>query len=59
MRAIVRFLPEEVGRMVTMHACWSADNGVETSVFPTEDEAIEFCRKRWRMEPVVLGGDPS
>lgn len=52
--SVVRFLPEEVGPMVTMHACWSADNGYETAVFPTKDEAVLFCRRRWHSEPVIV-----
>lgn len=51
MRVVVEFLPEQIGQMVTFHACWSADNGSETAVFPTKEEAIEFCHKRWRRGP--------
>ena len=52
-KAIVAYCPEVVDPMVTMHACWSADNGHETAVFPTERDAIDFAWKRWRMEAVV------
>jgi len=45
--------------MVTMHACWGADFMGETAVFPTMDEAVAFCHKRWKREPRVdaSGGD--
>lgn len=52
-RATVEYKPEEPGEMVTMHACWVADNGYETAVFPTKEEAIAFCRRRWKLEPTV------
>jgi hypothetical protein len=49
----VFYQPEKRGRLVTLHACWVADNGYETAVFPTQEEAVEFARKRWRQEPVI------
>lgn len=52
-RPLVWFIPETKGRMVTMHACWGADYCGETGAFPTEAEAVEFCRKRWKKEPVI------
>lgn len=48
-RAVVRFLPETDGHLVVMKACWSADNGYETAVFATRDEAVDFAWKRWRV----------
>ena len=50
---LVWFIPERPGRMVTMHACWGADFAGETAVFPTEAEAVAFCRRRWRREPRI------
>ena len=47
--ALVWFSPEEPGEIVTLHAYWGADNGVETATFPTKAEAIEFCWRRWRV----------
>lgn len=47
--AKVWFIPEEVGKMVTIHAHWGADNGYETSTFLTKDEAIDFCWRRWKI----------
>lgn len=58
MRAVVEYVPEERGSLVTMHACWLADNGCETAVFPTKQEAIDFCWKRWGMRARVIG-DPE
>lgn len=52
-RPLVWFIPEKRGRMVTMHACWGADFMGETAVFPTMDEAVAFCHKRWKREPRV------
>ena len=52
--AVVQHWPEERGHMVTMHACWSADNGIETAVFPTKQEAIDFCWRRWRLRARVI-----
>ncbi len=52
---LVWFIPEQSGVMVTMHACWGADFAGETAVFPTEGEAVEFCRKHWRREPGTRG----
>lgn len=49
--AKVWFIPEEVGDMVTLHARWGADNGIETSTFLTQQEAIDFCWRRWRVPP--------
>lgn len=51
---VVGFVPEDVGPMVTLHAHWYADNGYETAVFPTEQEAVAFARRRWRREPIVM-----
>lgn len=48
-RATVEFRPEEDGPLVTFKACWSADFRGETAVFVTQEEAVEFCWKRWRV----------
>lgn len=53
--AIVEFRPEERGPLVTWHACWLADDGYETSVFATRSEAVDYCHRRWGMEPTVIG----
>lgn len=52
-KPLVWFIPEDVGPLVTMHACWGADFYGETAVFPTQAEAVEFCRKRWNREPSI------
>ncbi len=52
-KPLVWFIPEKRGLMVTLHACWGADFGGETAVFPTEAEAVAFCHKRWKCEPRV------
>lgn len=52
-RPLVWSIPEKVGRLVTTHACWGADFIGQTAVFPTEAEAVDFCRKRWGREPRV------
>lgn len=55
-RPLVWFIPEQPGPMVTMHACWGADFMGETAVFPTKEEAVDFCWKRWRRaDPIVKG----
>lgn len=54
LRATVFSTPEQVGRLVTIHAGWAADNGYETAAFATKDEAIEFCWKRWRVPPEAI-----
>lgn len=53
MSATVFWKPEDVSPMVTLHACWVADNGYETAVFPTEAAAVDFCWKRWRTKPRI------
>lgn len=52
-RPLVWFIPERPGRMVTMHACWGTDYHGSTAVFPTEAEAVAFCRQLWKREPRV------
>jgi hypothetical protein len=53
------FMPEEPGPMVTLHASWGADFTGETSAFLTKEEAIEFCRKRWkRNDPIIREEQP-
>ena len=47
----VTYRPEIRSPLSTLHACWVADNGRETAVFATKDEAIAFCVKRWRRQP--------
>jgi hypothetical protein len=56
---VVEYRPEEPGPLVTMHACWMADNGVETAVFVTQQEAVEFCVKRWGAPPARIIGSPT
>lgn len=58
-RPTVEFVPEERTGLVTLHDHWRADNGFETSVFPTEAEAVKFSRNRWGREPLVIGREPS
>jgi len=58
-KALVWFIPEKRGRMVTMHACWGADFAGETAVFPTKQEAIDFARKRWNVDCIVRGDSGS
>lgn len=41
-KATVFFIPE-----VIIEAKWAADNGRETCVFPTQEEAFNFAYKRW------------
>lgn len=57
--ATVWFQPEEPGGMVTLHAYWGADNGVETATFPTKEEAVAFCWRRWRLKARVVGPVPA
>lgn len=47
--ATVFFMPPDDGPLVLMKAAWAADNGVETCVFVTQEEAIDFAWKRWRI----------
>lgn len=54
MAAVIFFVPEETSDIVTIHPFWAADNGVETATFASEEEAREFCRSRWRQEPIVI-----
>ena len=56
---VVEYRPEEPGPLVTMHACWMADNGVETAVFVTQQEAVEFCVTRWGAPPARIIGSPT
>jgi len=58
-RPLMWFMPEEPGPMVTLHASWGADFTGETSAFLTKEEAIEFCRKRWkRNDPIIREEQP-
>lgn len=34
---------------VVLKGSWAADNGRETAVFPTQEEAIAFAWDRWRI----------
>lgn len=43
-KATVFYVPE-----VIIEAKWAADNGRETCVFPTQEEAIDFAWRRWRV----------
>lgn len=52
----VEYVPEQPGPLVTMHACWMADNGFETAVFASRDEAVDFCVKRWGAPPRKIVG---
>jgi hypothetical protein len=57
----VEFLPESETDLLVYKPCWSADNGYETAVFPTKEEAIAFCWTRWRVpaDQVRVVGEPA
>lgn len=61
MRVTVGYIPRSETALVVVKPHWYADNGYETAVFPTKAEAIEFCRKRWRVdaEHVRVSGVPE
>ena len=47
--ATVFYMPPTDGPLVSTKAAWGADNGAETCVFVTQEEAIDFAWRRWRV----------
>ena len=47
--ATVFYMEPTDGPLVSTKAAWGADNGAETCVFVTQEEAIDFAWRRWRV----------
>ncbi len=60
-QATVFYTPREEGNLVIFQAGWAADKGYETAAFATQEEAINFAWKRWRVprELVRIVGGPE
>lgn len=60
-RATVFYTPRSESELVIIKARWAADCNGETAAFATQEEAIDFAWKRWRVprEDVRIVGPES